>query len=135
MLLGDQMLQGCQAWLQKLQVPIKIYLIGSLKRILFSWIYLQIYGQLILQNPRDGTYTAMTVSQAVIPVDSGFISLKYKICKIELTDKYSSLHSQYSLIDLDDGIPGGAEEESDEQMARRLHAEWNGTDHVSLKDR
>ena len=49
----------------------------------------------------------------MIPVDSGFISLKYKFCKIDLTDKYSSLHSQYSLIDLDDGISGRAEEEFD----------------------
>lgn len=51
------------------------------------------------------------------------------------TDICCSLHPTYSLLDLDDVIIGGAEEESDEQMALRLHAEWNGTDPDPSDDR
>jgi hypothetical protein len=66
----------------------------------------------------------------------GFISLNYRNRNFALTDKQSSLPSQYSLIDLEDEIPNEVGEESDdEQMARRLYAEWNGKEAVSHNDR
>lgn len=95
-----------------------------------SSTYLQIYGQATIQDPRDDMWPAKAVGQAQVPPDSKFIILNYSIPKSALTDKGLSIQSNYSLLDLDDVLVAGGEQELDGQMARRLHAEWNGTDPV-----
>lgn len=98
-------------------------------------MHLQIYGQVAVEDPGDDIRAAKVMSHAEIPQASRFISLSYSNIKPALTDICSSLNPTYSLLDLDDVIIGGAEEESDEQIALRLHAEWNGTDTDAPDDR
>lgn len=88
-----------------------------------------------MEDRGDSTRAAKAASHVEIPPASRFISLSYSNIEITSTDICCSLHPTYSLLDLDDVIIGGAEEESDEQMARRLHAEWNGTDPDTSDDR
>lgn len=44
----------------------------------------------------------------------------------ECRREFPESHQPHSLLDLDDHPSDRVEEESDEQLARRLHAEWNG---------